>query len=205
MWQIEARSCVTTVTGHRQGAPSAPWEEQQQTAIGLDVISVVQQVTDLLHLSPAVITRFLTGTDGPTAEALLEAMEVVDVDRSNTAWPDSVDVPWDEDVDIDAFYPNIEWQHVWAMIDDIRVTSLRTEIDGQPVLVPVMLDLDSGDGPEWHPVELISESAWVNDDSGAPVIWQGWNNVLRLSGRVAVEIQRGDDGREDNLLILSGP
>ena len=201
LWEISGVKGVTTVVGYLR-EPGSPWERQQCSAVGMAFVDAVRQLTDLFELSPDVITRFVVGPDGPSPEVLIEAISVVDGVASTTDWPDWIDVPWDEDLDIDAFCPSIDWFHVWVMIDDLRITALRATVDGEAVVVPVLMDLDPGDVPEWHAIEVISESSWHNEGGGAPVSWTGWNSVKRLNERVAVGSQRGDDSREDSLLVL---
>lgn len=205
LWELSQVGGTSTATSYFQDRASNRWLREQRSAVGLDLIEAVRQLTDLLQLSPDVTTRFIIGQDGPSVELIVEALGVSEGVTARAEWPDSVDVPWDEDLDIDAFHPDIEWYHVWAMIDEVRVSALRTTVDGKPVVIPVLLDLDPSDAPDWHPVEVVSESTWFNEGGGAPVSWSGINSILRLNGRVAVDAQRGDDGWEDNLIILSGP
>ena len=202
LWEVSGAQGVTTVVGYLR-EPGSPWERRQRSALGMEFLDAVRHLTDLFELSPNVITRFVLGPDSPAAAGdLVEAMSVSEAITTASEWPDWIDVPWPDDVDIDTFYPDIEWRHVWAMIDDLRVTALRTTIDGDVLIVPVLMDLDPSDVPEWHAIEVILERSWINEGGGAPVTWQGWNSVKRLNGRVAVGSQRGDDGREDSLLVL---
>jgi hypothetical protein len=67
LWTISNTHGAITIVCYLRDADGQPWERRQWSALGLDLVGALHQLTDLLELSPVVISRFVIGPDPTSA------------------------------------------------------------------------------------------------------------------------------------------